>query len=37
MEQTGHSPNDHGVTDEWARRAYVDDAKYRAMYEASVS
>ncbi len=27
----------HAVTPDWMSRAYVDDAKYRAMYEASVS
>jgi acetyl-CoA synthetase len=26
----------HEVPDEWKRRAYVDDAKYQAMYAASV-
>src|SRR5262249_46051293 len=25
------------VSDGWAKRAYVDDAKYRAMYEASIA
>ncbi|MBV8393829.1 MAG: AMP-binding protein, partial [Alphaproteobacteria bacterium] len=25
-----------GVSADWAKRAYVDDAKYKAMYEASV-
>ncbi len=24
------------VSAEWAKRAYVDDAKYKAMYDASV-
>ena len=24
------------VSPEWAKRAYVDEAKYKAMYEASV-
>ena len=24
------------VSAEWAKRAYVDDAKYKAMYEASI-
>ena len=27
----------HPVTDEWAQRAYVDDAKYQAMYAESVN
>ena len=27
----------HPVTDEWAQRAFVDDAKYRAMYAESIS
>ena len=27
----------HEVTPDWAARAYVDDAKYRAMYEASIA
>ena len=26
----------HEVPAEWAKRAYVDDAKYKAMYAASV-
>jgi acetyl-CoA synthetase len=26
----------HDVPSEWTRRAYVDDAKYKAMYEASI-
>ena len=26
----------HEVPSEWTKRAYVDDAKYRAMYEASI-
>ena len=24
------------VSGEWAKRAYVDDAKYKAMYDASI-
>ena len=24
------------VTPDWAKRAYVDEAKYKSMYEASV-
>ena len=24
------------VSAEWTKRAYVDDAKYKAMYEASI-
>ena len=27
----------HKVSDEWAQRAYVDDAKYQSMYAESVS
>ncbi len=27
----------HDVTPEWAKRAYVDDAKYRQMYARSLS
>ena len=26
----------YGVSADWAKRAYVDDAKYRAMYESSI-
>ena len=25
------------VSPEWAKRAYVDEAKYKAMYEASIA
>ena len=35
--QGSHGPIDHPVTPDWARRAFVDDAGYRAMYAASVS
>src|ERR1700750_1281713 len=27
----------HDVTPEWAKRAYVDDAKYREMYARSIN
>src|SRR5436305_4404735 len=26
----------HDIPSDWTRRAYVDDAKYQAMYEASI-
>ena len=27
----------HGVSADWAKRAYVDEAKYKEMYAASIS
>ncbi|MEQ9692451.1 MAG: acetyl-coenzyme A synthetase N-terminal domain-containing protein, partial [Bauldia litoralis] len=27
----------HPVTDEWAKRAYVDNARYEEMYQRSVA
>ena len=37
MEHRSHDAKLHEVPAEWAERAYVDDAKYRAMYAASVA
>ena len=36
MEPASHAPEIHAVPSEWASRAYLDNAGYRAMYEASV-
>ena len=36
MEHAQHAPDTHAVPPDWAARAYVDGAKYRSMYEASV-
>ena len=36
MQGTANDPQIHDVSAEWARRAFVNDAKYREMYERSV-
>ena len=37
MEHAQLAPEIHEVSAEWARRAFVDDAAYRDMYERSIS
>ena len=36
MEHMTQNPHLHDVSPEWSARAYVDDAKYREMYERSI-